>query len=254
MNMLHFLFILALAHAFAVPEDEDCAVSLLQQGFSTNRRNALVTHQKGSFEDLATFDCTEHPQLCQAPFNCQAAEPSRIQWGTIDGPNMQIWCNATAYEDYVAECLVKKEMVSAGHIQYESTVAGNHGKFTAELDGSYCFIEGHCLNTAVTNSTTLEEANHMCDQRYGHERWTSFGSLHSQDKLPSAMPANPANGFTAQEQTTPFLLAACAMGNYHCDVVYCKETYCKNDYYVQKYGHFLDDLGWTSSTVSWMHA
>ena len=46
-------------------------------------------------------------------------------------------------------------------------------------------------------------------------------------------------GFKDQHLTQNFLKAACAMGNYHCDVMYCKETYCKKEYYVERYKHLL---------------
>jgi len=217
------------------------------------------------------FDCAAHPKLCESPFECGSATlpsiiPNIFQGVAQNGPNLQLWCAATEYENYVSECLAKKDLVSAAHTQYNDTVAGRFGPFTHELDGSYCFIEGHCLNEAVSSTTTLEEAAQMCDDRYGHERWASFGNPLSQISMvrnvaPAIVGAtlanlhgDPSGGFTGQSQTTDFLLAACAMGNYHCDVVYCKETYCKNEYYIKKYGHFLEELGWTSSTASWMHA
>lgn len=30
---------------------------------------------------------------------------------------------------------------------------------------------------------------------------------------------------------------ACAMGNFHCDVLYCRETHCKKPINKQRYGH-----------------
>jgi len=207
------------------------------------------------------FNCATYPKMCEAPFNCDkddgtiSYQSMWLQGMAVQGPYMKSWCDSADYQDYAYECLVTKDLVKAGHIQYNNTKAGKFAPNAFELVGSYCFIEGHCLNTAVTNSTTLEEANLMCDERYGHERWARYGSSSSSD-IPSdaLVPKDSSNGFEGQQSTTTALVAACAMGNYHCDVIYCKETYCKDEYMVKKYGHWLQDLGWTESTASWMHA
>eukprot|EP00931_Biecheleriopsis_adriatica_P093310 TRINITY_DN67056_c0_g1_i1.p1 TRINITY_DN67056_c0_g1~~TRINITY_DN67056_c0_g1_i1.p1 ORF type:complete len:360 (+),score=76.38 TRINITY_DN67056_c0_g1_i1:99-1178(+) len=210
--------------------------------------------------DAKAFDCAMYPKMCEAPFNCDKEDifldvrNTLLEGMAAKGPNLQSWCMSPGYQDYVHMCLASKDLVKAGQIQYQQTKEGKFGPHTFDLDGSYCFIEGHCLNTAVTNSTTLEEANQMCDQRYGRERWAKFGTFGISDNPIFHLPTNLSNGFDGQQNTAPYLVAACAMGNYHCDVVYCKETYCKDPYMVQKYSHFLDDLGWTKSTASWMHA
>eukprot|EP00415_Alexandrium_ostenfeldii_P004556 UN4556 len=140
-------------------------------------------------------------------------------------------------------CIVEKDLVKAGHIQYQWSVDQKSG--IDELDGSYCFIEGHCTNEAVTNQTTVEEATQMCDERYGREGWSTVGSIKSMPMMMEAMHTVPladtqgADGFHDARGTKLFLKLACAMGNYHCDVMYCKETYCKNPYYVKKYSHLL---------------
>merc|ERR1719414_2914928 len=144
--------------------------------------------------------------------------------------------------DYVHTCIVEKDLVKAAQIQYQWSLDQRNG--IDELDGSYCFIEGHCSNTAVTNSTTLEESYQMCDYRYGRRSWTKIGSLMSLvsvlKPLHESM-GSPYDGFHNTEVTKVFLKAACAMGNYHCDVMYCKETYCKMKHYKDKYEHLQPD-------------
>merc|ERR1712151_326981 len=100
------------------------------------------------------------------------------------------------YMEYMHACLVEKDLVKAGQIQYQWSVDQHNG--VDELDGSYCFIEGHCTNEAVTNATTLEESYQMCDDRFGHRSWTEFGQLPSFmrfQQLQQQGTRNPAGGF-----------------------------------------------------------
>mmetsp|Transcript_9213 Transcript_9213/g.25762 ORF Transcript_9213/g.25762 Transcript_9213/m.25762 type:complete len:255 (-) Transcript_9213:64-828(-) len=196
------------------------------------------------------FNCTAFPELCEAPFNCQTFQGFERDWvlkGVRDA-SPRTWCTAPQYHGYVDRCLGKnRDLVSAAKFQFGRTLAGDHGPYCAEMDGSYCFIEGHCVNDEVTNQTTLEEASQMCDRRYGRERWAAWGAYwfpHA-DRIASVQVAEfGKHGFSSRSQTTPFLIAACAMGNFHCDIMYCKETYCKMPYFVDKYGHFLKKFGW----------
>jgi len=199
---------------------------------------------------LPKFDCGQHPKLCEAPFNCRDVNLLKflkmpLQGLAPDGKaDLQSWCLSPQYESYIHTCLVGKDLVKAAHIQYEWSVAPGMAQKEQinELDGSYCFIEGHCTNDAVTNETTLEDATQMCDERYGREGWSLMGSVKSLPKVAEAiqnMPTDNWGGFRDTRPTNLFLKLACAMGNYHCDVMYCKETYCKNPYYVKKYSHLL---------------
>jgi len=214
---------------------------------------ALAFHQAAAKPGEFSFDCNAHPKLCQAPFNCQtfSSEEYVAQLARGLAPeghgNLRSWCTQPTYEDYIDMCIVKKDLVKAGHIQYEwslkeaNTSGPLHG--VDEMDASYCFMEGHCSNAAVTNETTLEEADRMCDGRFG-DAWHVFGSAEMMtfapfDALALAALLPRGSGFHDPRITTFFLKAACAMGNYHCDVMYCKETYCKTQHYIEKYGHLL---------------
>jgi len=164
---------------------------------------------------------------------------------TSDGhANLKSWCDRPWYADtLVQECLVKKDLYTHAHKLFEFSVKAGMG----ELDGSYCFIEGYCVSDATLN-TTMQEAEQLCDRRFGHKVWAQFASKYSppEDRIGAGGQHvwSPKIGFTNKAQTRPFVLAACAMGNYHCDAAYCKETYCKNEYYQKRYGHFLHDYNW----------
>jgi len=196
---------------------------------------------------LAEFNCTKYPNFCRPPFNCQ-------DWSTPGGltkiglvgmapggqPNFGMWCMSPQYYEYMDACIIQKDLVKAANVQYQWSLRQTNK--VDEADGSYCFIEGHCSNAAVTNETTLEEANQMCDERYGRKGWSELGKGSQSLQLVQdmqGMPTDLSQGFKNPRHTNVFLKMACVMGNYHCDVVYCKETYCKNPYYIKKYGHLL---------------
>jgi len=197
--------------------------------------------------------CKLFPKLCQPPFDCHTiTNEERDMWNregrAFDGkPNLRSWCFDPQFMPMMSRCAAG-DLSGAGMLQYDLTRAGLFGPTTMELDGSYCFMEGHCVNEAVTNDTTLEEAAQMCDERFGHEAWTRVGrdSAPPEDVIGFAMDEidDRRNGFTSRNQTRPYLMMACAMGNFHCDVMYCRENYCKNPHYVNKYGHMLKTYGW----------
>jgi len=199
------------------------------------------------------FNCTGRPLECEEPFKCQTLSPLEpLEWGWSGyaggsgKTNPRVWCSVPDYVPYMHECLVTRDLQKAAHLQYEATQAGRFGPLTAEMDGSYCFIEGYCVDKTVSHETTLEEAEQLCDKRFGRATWTAYGSVRSPpEDQPGAGGMPNASGFANLAQTRPFVLAACAMGNYHCDIVYCKETYCKSPYYVGKYGHLLKEFGHT---------
>eukprot|EP00413_Alexandrium_margalefii_P002387 CAMPEP_0204523100 /NCGR_PEP_ID=MMETSP0661-20131031/6666_1 /ASSEMBLY_ACC=CAM_ASM_000606 /TAXON_ID=109239 /ORGANISM="Alexandrium margalefi, Strain AMGDE01CS-322" /LENGTH=227 /DNA_ID=CAMNT_0051528797 /DNA_START=199 /DNA_END=882 /DNA_ORIENTATION=- len=203
--------------------------------------------------EIIELYCAAWPGFCKPPFNCQSKTPLLDRkWQTegvaADGkPNFLFWCPDPRYAAYMTRCAAG-HLVEAGLLQFALTEAGMFGGLTRENDGSYCFLEGHCVNTEVTENTTLEEAVKMCDDRFGRKAWAQYGKVGAppEDLTGYGLEeqTDPRNGFTSRKQTRPFVLAACAMGNFHCDVIYCRETYCKNPYYIDKYGHFLKDLGW----------
>jgi hypothetical protein len=246
-------------------EGEGCSVEFLQRGLHVDvakTKTQLQLQDAGHVEIKGGFTCSSYPALCAAPFDCQTYDgPEGLTMDAAiakDGsPNLHSWCRMPQYHEFLSQCVVEKDLVKAGHTQYENTKAGKHGPDTFQLDGSYCFIEGHCLNQAVHQDTSLDEAAAQCDGRFGHAEWTTFGDPHSHESKSFVYMSqkmfrlNQSNGFPSQEYTRGYLLLACAMGNYHCDVMMCKETYCKDPEMIKKHGHFLEDLGWTNNTEKW---
>mmetsp|Transcript_78184 Transcript_78184/g.181425 ORF Transcript_78184/g.181425 Transcript_78184/m.181425 type:complete len:235 (-) Transcript_78184:63-767(-) len=228
------LLLLGLVGAALGLED---ATSLVQAGLQSRRKGGVG------------FNCTTFPELCQEPFNCQSFSlASAISWGFtgVGRTQVQTWCGAPHYHRYAGRCLGQdRDLVAAGKMQAEMTEAGHFGPNTMELDGSYCFVEGLCVDKEMTPDSTLADAEAACDRKYGAKRWRSYGSLgfSGKDRIDGSQTPS-SGGFTHPSQTTPYLIAACAMGNYHCDIVMCKETYCKKRHYVEKYGHLLKDFGW----------
>jgi len=246
-------------------EGDSCSVEFLQRGLHVEvakTKTQLQLQDSGPAEIKGGFNCSSYPALCAAPFSCQAYDgPQGLAMSAAiakDGsPNLHSWCAMPQYHEYMSQCVVEKDLKKAGRTQYENTKAGKHGPNTFEMDGSYCFIEGHCLNQAVHQDTSLDQAAAHCDGRFGHAEWTSLGDPHSHVtksfvSLSSKIgKLNQSNGFPSQEYSKGYTLLACAMGNYHCDVMYCQETYCKDPEMIQKHKHFLEELGWTKNTEKW---
>lgn len=213
-------------------------------GLMQSRFDAIAGFANGQAHSSKFYNCTRHPTLCKDPINCHQPrnkadkEFNKLFPATADGhSNLKTWCFAKQYEsNLVQECLVNRDLKKSAQQVFRDTVA--HG--IGELDGSYCFIEGHCTNTAVNYNTSVQEAESMCDQRFGHDGWAKFSYVEfyaTKKALKSTM--DPRTGFHHPVLTKNFLRLACAMGNYHCDVIYCRDTYCKLPYYINKYSHLL---------------
>lgn len=196
--------------------------------------------------DISQVDCKAEPYLCQEPFRCNVEksqeELDRLQIATADGhPDLSSWCESP-YSKAANECF-KGNLTGYATVMHRTQVATSNGNGGIEgMDAHYCFSFGHCDNTEVTVNTTLQEAEDMCDRRFGHDRWSNLtfdeamgnlafwpeGDLHL--GLDLSMHLGPKAEFAFAEM-------ACAMGNYHCDVVYCQQEYCNAPEFVEKYGH-----------------
>jgi len=169
--------------------------------------------------------CKDVPQACMPPFNCNMHTAltmySQITKSTDGHPNYNSWCHTT-YLDYALHC--------QGRNFSEATSALSRSRqrnpALLEMDGQYCFASGHCDNTQVTEETTVEQVETMCDQMFGREVWASKGLL---DLFKAKAGKKRKDNEYAQ--------LACAMGNLHCDVLYCQEKFCNVEHWMNKYGH-----------------
>jgi len=191
-------------------------------------------------------NCKEYPVLCSEKLRCDKDVPSaditpRI--ATPDGhANPRAWCYKWTWHhlgSMLQECLANRDITSSAQELFSK-----HKRIgQAELMGSYCFYEKHCSNNKVTTDTTIEQAEKLCDARYGHSKWTSFGvqnwGMQRWWQLSGKM--NKTDGYHSRIPTQALGKMFCAMGNYHCNVMYCKETFCKDPEYIKKYGHLLKE-------------
>merc|ERR1740121_1254540 len=119
------------------------------------------------------FDWSAHPQMCKEPFTCQDTRVwqvlSLLAFG-VGRADPSLYCAEPQYWSFAEKCLVQNDKVGAAHYLYKDVEDGNQGDHQFELDAGFCFIEQHCLETSVTKSTTMEEAEKLCDKRYGTER------------------------------------------------------------------------------------
>eukprot|EP00930_Biecheleria_cincta_P079121 TRINITY_DN6683_c0_g1_i2.p1 TRINITY_DN6683_c0_g1~~TRINITY_DN6683_c0_g1_i2.p1 ORF type:complete len:213 (+),score=25.50 TRINITY_DN6683_c0_g1_i2:166-804(+) len=194
------------------------------------RPRRIFSFRTGRLNSMEALIAPATQRFCAEPFNCQTYDGPQgvIICATImkDGrPNLHSWCALPQYEEYVSQCVVKKDLMKAARTMYENTKAGKHGKDTFQMDGSLCFIEGHCLNQEVHEDSTLDEAAAQCDGRFGRAEWTSLGYPQSQastafiNYASKISKLNQSNGFPSQEYARGYTLLACAMGTYHCDIM-----------------------------------
>lgn len=190
--------------------------------------------------------CDEMWQYCTEPLNCDTDGPTAMEqmsWAfklsTPDNhANLKSWCwDASFASSVVEQCLIKKDLTASAHATYRKQVDEGLG----EIDGSYCFLAGHCLTKGVTNATTVGEAEGMCTRKFGSEsEWANFGMKDLNLGFWMQTGAlDREEGILDKTVAMAYVKLACAMGNYHCDVVYCQETFCKDPYYTAKYGRYL---------------
>jgi len=224
----------------------EAGINMIQRdlkGMRRKRAEALKSYKsmQRSRKDLNVSQaCSQRPWACEAPYNCQEFTEEVNKKGithlaTDDHTsNVQTWCDKAdspdnEFIDMVKECyagnMVKSALISH-EVQGRSKNLSGY-PFVWDIDAADCFAHGGCTNTEVTENTTPEEADAMCDRRYGNEAWTSMGYQLIIDSGP------PENG----EHEDEWRLLACAMGNYHCDVFYCRVNYCNDPYYIKKYAH-----------------
>ena len=151
--------------------------------------------------------------------------------------NLQSWCLMSGFRKGIVDsCIIQRELSKAGRLSFEEQ--GQSG--VLEADGSYCFSAGHCLETRVTNATTIADAERLCDEKYGRAVWST---LTIQDVLATELSAavrgqlSLQTGIQNHEAAVRFAQVACAMGNFHCDVIYCRENYCNKEHFRSRYQH-----------------
>lgn len=191
------------------------------------------------------FNCSEFPAFCQEPFNCHKEPAPKDRT-----PNLNLWCQAyPLYSQPAVEC-------AAGNLSgYASllpaTQKGLEKKSPANItniDAAYCWLAGHCDHPHPTpDGTSLQEMEQMCDERYGAEHWRHkfkpgisvmssvlggalSGKMHGDLFHPKQVTIHRGFADTMAE-------LACVMGNYHCDVQYCKQIYCNDPFWAKKHSH-----------------
>jgi len=195
-------------------------------------------------------DCENSPQLCQAPMNCEEP-PVDMSKPMVEGgrPNYHSWCSLP-YELAAAECAAGN-YAAYGRMVHQAQVGMDGPKFVGatveKIDAHYCFTWGHCQNTKVTQNTTLDDMVAMCDETFGRDAWAKItgndvmavmkpkllgGELSLQAGLPHLSHAGQIK----------FAAMSCAMGNYHCDTMYCQQEYCHDPKWIDMLGQLPVEL------------
>jgi len=205
-------------------------------------------------------DCEKYPMFCDPKVNCaqqpltaddKAALQTRL--ATSDGKaNLRTWCMAyPMYATSVQKCIVEGDPKGYAKEMFESQKKLK----LVSADAIYCFVAGHCNNTEVTDSTTVQEAEAVCDKLYGHARWSNIGwkdfmevlaralQLGRDHKIPKEWNVTGWSSLVklARHEAEISAMTACSMGNYQCDIAYCKANYCDDPGMRAKFGN----LSWS---------
>mmetsp|Transcript_19201 Transcript_19201/g.60411 ORF Transcript_19201/g.60411 Transcript_19201/m.60411 type:complete len:240 (+) Transcript_19201:71-790(+) len=221
----------ALAALAASTSEAFLAAALRTEGAAESAAAAWRVAQK-------PVDCEKFPSVCHdGLFDCHTQRPgtvTEITAPTNGHPNLNAICKMKYLESY-AQC-IKGDPLGAAETTYR--VQGGHGNAVRKMDAQFCFAAGHCNNTAVTVNSTLEEMEAMCDQVYGHDTWSKVGFT----IMFKAMTKTSSPG-----RFNPWSQMACAMGAWHCDIIYCREKICNDPSWRSQYG----SLAWWEATEHW---
>jgi len=202
----------------------------------------------------AALNCTQDPILCQAPLNCQenAGKATSLTLTKDGHPNFGSWCRSyPLYTHAGAQCargnvsgyitLVKRDQEVVSKILMVNV---------SNIDAEYCFLSGHCDSPHnVADGITVEDMEKMCDEKYGAEHWRYKFGKNAPGSILTSIAQGVATGKVYVDLFHPGRVMvnqafaenmgelACGMGNYHCDVAYCKQTYCKDPYWSGLHSH-----------------
>lgn len=203
-------------------------------------------------------DCHKYPMFCDKKLNCAEDPLTPAEKSAMDSQialrgkaNIRSWCRAyPMYSTSVQRCIVEEN--PRGYAQ-EMFQAQKNLKLTS-ADAMYCFMAGHCNNTEVTEATTQTEASAICDKLYG-QRWTKIGwndfmgvlaralELSTTHHVPKEWNVTGWNSLVklAHHEAEISAMTACAMGNFQCDLAYCKMNYCNSPKFRSRFGN----LSWS---------
>eukprot|EP00930_Biecheleria_cincta_P046124 TRINITY_DN31812_c0_g1_i1.p1 TRINITY_DN31812_c0_g1~~TRINITY_DN31812_c0_g1_i1.p1 ORF type:complete len:325 (+),score=30.69 TRINITY_DN31812_c0_g1_i1:144-1118(+) len=221
------------------------------------RRRTASAKEDPTGPSSGPVNCSAYPMFCNSKVDCatnpltpEERKTYDKQLATASGKaNLRTWCLAyPMYSTSVQKCIVEGDSQGYARATFETQKKLK----LLDADAIYCFVAGHCNNTEVTDSTTVEQAEAICDRRYGRERWASIGFKDFMDVLGRALKLGNTHqvpkewhvtGFgspvkLARHETDIMAMTACAMGNYRCDVAYCQTNYCNEPSYRARFGNF----------------
>jgi len=178
------------------------------------------------------FNCSAEPVLCEPPFNCHKQKLVTASLALADGrPNYSTWCESP---DMLAALKCQRcDLEGYGRELHKAQLSiPVIGRATKVVGYHYCFAFGHCDNVEVTLRTRVREAEAMYDQKFG-QLWRRLAREEPGVVVQGLVPGRYSRDFNKSEAC--FAELACAMGNYHCDMKYCRQEFCHSPEFVTKY-------------------
>jgi len=206
------------------------------EDLSKHRYISLIQDGSAAEAARAAIDCNAHPLACREPLNCHLPMKEKAPGkplATRDGhADFSTWCDNANYIDGATACYYGK-LNMYGTLMYQAQL--RQSKTILGIDAHYCFAYGHCDNEAITPNTTLKEAEAMCDDVFG-DTWKKTDGQGL--VTPFDVRLSKKGVFLSKGAEKRFATMACAMGNYHCDAIYCKQEYCGKEEWRARYDQF----------------
>jgi len=207
---------------------------------------ASLASALGQVQKAPALNCTEKPMFCNPMINCHAdplnaasTEVLEKRLASEDGHiNYRGWCMVyPQYATSLQRCVIERDPAAYAR----DTIKEQEGLNLLYADAVYCYASGHCKRSAPKLNTTPSEMEGLCNASYGHERWANIGysELRGVFNMAYDMTKKYFENKTSWEdirqvatkQADAAAMAACAMGNFHCDAIYCHTHFCGNDKY-----------------------
>jgi len=224
--------------ALAAPTD---AQVLVQQSLQSESHATAALQSRFQQQRRYTPDCRASPKLCQAPMMCQEPllDPSKpLAMG--GQPNYHSWCGLP-HEKAAVECVAGNFSGYATLMHEAQKTTGNGvmlmgrtlGRGIDSISAHYCSSIGHCDDTIVTPSTTMDDMVAMCDKTFGREQWEKMTAndimtIMQQKDMGGAVEFDTGfkNPHLTHEAHIQLAKMSCAQGSLHCDILYCKQEFC----------------------------
>jgi len=168
-------------------------------------------------------------------------------------PNVRPMClTYPYYENMVQQCVLNNDLKKNAELTFQSQLSRKQDT----VDAIYCQLGGLCEDSKVTENSTKDDAEKICNERF-QSQWKRMGwrtyveTVAESSGILAKSGSAIKNGQTtwakvayyAKKSAVASAMTSCAMGTYHCEVFYCKQNFCGKGKYAA-----WSNISWDSKT------